>query len=119
MGSTRSNAGKRRAARAAASETPKRAFTVLARRAARIQTAVFSAAAKTLTGVPQSADRLAQALGNVLLRGLDGETDSAELVADVTAATRLHLRALTGLPRASADHFDARLAHRSTTGRSR
>jgi hypothetical protein len=44
------------------------------------------------------------------LRRVDGETDSAELVARVTAATGVHLRELTALPRAAADLFDTRLS---------
>jgi hypothetical protein len=63
-----------------------------------------------LNGWAQAADRFAQTVGDELLRRVDGETDSAELIARVTAATNSHLRELSALPRAAADHFDTRLA---------
>jgi hypothetical protein len=110
MASTRSNAPTRRAAGSAPAETPTTALMTLARRGARIQIAACTTAAKTLTAWVQSADRLAQAVGDELLRRVDGETDSAELAARLTAASSTHLRELTALPRAAADHFDTRLA---------
>jgi hypothetical protein len=110
MASTRSNTPKHRAARAASAKTPRQPLTALARHGARIQIAACMAAAKTLTEWAQTADRFAQAVGDELLRRVDGETDSAELVARVNAASGVHLRELTALPRAAADHFDTRLA---------
>jgi hypothetical protein len=110
MASTRSNAATRRATGSAPAETPTTALLTLVRRGARIQIAACTTAAKTLTEWAQSADRLAQAVGDELLRRVNGETDSAELAARVTAASSTHLRELTALPRAAADHFDTRLA---------
>lgn len=110
MASTRSKTSKRTAQRAAASDTPKHALLALVRHGARIQIAAGSAAAKTFAGWAQTADQLAQAVGDELLRRVNGETDSSELVARITTASSAHLRELTALPRAAADHFDARLA---------
>jgi hypothetical protein len=110
MVSTRSNATTRRAARSAHADTPGQAFLALIRHGARIQIAASTAAAKTLTEWAQTADRFAQAVGDELLRRVDGESDSAELVARITNASSTHLRELTALPRAVADHFDTRLA---------
>jgi hypothetical protein len=110
MASTRSNATTRRAARSAPAEPPATAFLTLVRRGARIQIAACTTAAKTFTQWAQSADRLAQAVGDELLRRVNGETDSAELAARLTAASSTHLRELSALPRAAADHFDTRLA---------
>ena len=110
MASTRSNATTRRATRSATAETPTTALLTLVRRGVRIQIAACTTAAKTLTDWAQSADRLAQAVGDELLRRVDGETDSAELAARVTAASGIHLRELSALRRAAADHFDTRLA---------
>ena len=58
----------------------------------------------------QAADRLAQTVGDELLRRVNGETDSAALIACIATAGSTHLRELTALPRAAADHFDTRLA---------
>jgi hypothetical protein len=110
MASTRSNATTRRAAAPAQAETPKQAFVALVRHSARLQIAAGTAAARTLTELAQTADRLAQTVGDELLRRVDGETDSAELLARITTAGSVHLRELTALPRAVADHFDTRLA---------
>ena len=110
MASTRSNATTRRAAAAAQADTPNQAFLALVRHSARLQIAAGTAAARTLTEWAQTADRLAQTVGDELLRRVDGETDSAELLARITTAGRVHLRELTALPRAAADHFDTRLA---------
>lgn len=110
MASTRSNGTTPRAARPATTKTPKQAFSELVRRGARIQIAACTTAAKTVTQWAQSADRLTQAVGDELLRRMNGETDSAELAAGVTAASSTHLRELSALPRAAADHFDTRLA---------
>jgi hypothetical protein len=110
MASTRSTMARRGAARAASTDTPEAALTALARRTMRIQIAAGNAAAKTLTGWAQAADRFAQTVGDELLRRVDGESDSPELIARLTAAANSHLRELAGLPRTAADHFDASLA---------
>jgi hypothetical protein len=90
-------------------QPPRQALAELARDAARIQVAACTTAVTTLTHWAQAADRFAQAVGDELLRRATGETDSAELVAGITTASGVHLRELTALPRAAADHFDARL----------
>jgi hypothetical protein len=110
MASTRSNARTRRAAGSAPANSPRQALLALVRHGARIQIAACTAAAATLTEWAQTADRFAQALGDELLRRVDGETDSAQLVARVTSASSSHLRELSALPHAAADHFDTRLA---------
>ena len=88
MASTRSSTRQRRATGEASTETPKAALNALARRGAHIQIAAFTAAATTLAGWAQAADRLAQTVGDELLRRFDGETDSPELVARLTAPAR-------------------------------
>ncbi len=110
MASTRSTTKHRRTQRETATETPKAELTALARRSARIEIAAFTAAAKTLAGWAQAADRFAQTIGDEVLRRIDGGSDSPELAARLTAATSSHLHELATLPRAAADHFDARLA---------
>jgi len=100
----------RRAQHQTPAETPKSALTELARRSARIEIAAFSAAAQTLAAWAQAADRLTQAVGDELLRRVEGETDSPELVARLIAATSSHLRELSSLPRIATDQFDVRLA---------
>jgi hypothetical protein len=113
MASTRSNAasnaGTRRAARSKPARTPKHALHMLLRQSASIQIAAGTAAAQTLTDWVQTTDRFAQAVGDELLRRVNGETDSAELVARIATASSTHLRELTALPRSAADHFDTRL----------
>ncbi len=109
MASTRSTTRQRRAQRETSTQTPKAALTTLARRGACIEIAAFTAAAAALTVWAQAADRLAQTVGDELLRRIEGESDSPELVARVSAATSSNLRELATLPRAAADHFDARL----------
>ena len=110
MASTRSNSTTRRAAGSSTEVTPATALLTLVHRGARIHIAACTTATKTFTDWAQSADRLAQAVGDELLRRVNGETDSRELAARVTAASSTHLRELTALPRAAADHFDTRLA---------
>ena len=117
MASTRSSARTRPTARTASRETPGQAILALLRHGARIQIAACATAAKTLTEWVQATDRLAQAVGDELLRGVNRETDSAELVSRVSAAAGDHLRELTALPRTAADHFDARLARIPITTR--
>ena len=110
MASTRSTATKRSAAQPAIAEAPKDALAALARHTARIQVAALTAVARTLAGWAYATDRLAQAVGDELLRRVDGETDSGELIVRVASATNVHLRELTALPSAAADHFNTRLA---------
>jgi hypothetical protein len=113
MASTRTTSPKRRVSRAAP-QTPRQALTALARPAAHLQIAAYTTAANTFAQWAQTADRFAQALADELLRRVDGETDSAEMAVRVTAAGSTHLRELSALPRAAADHFDTRLARVST-----
>ena len=110
MALTRSNATTLGAGRSAPADTPRQAFLALVRHSARIQIAACAAATKTLTEWAQMADRYAQAVADELLHRVNGETDSAELLARLTTASSVHLRELTALPRAAADHFDTRLA---------
>ena len=110
MASTRSTQRTQRRRPARSAESPRDALAALTRRAARIQIAGFGAAATSLAGWAQAADRFAQTVGDELLRRVNGETDSAELVACLSRATSSHLRDLSALPRAATDHFDARLA---------
>ena len=101
MASTRSSTKTR--------ETPSGALLAVARQTMRIQIAALSAAGKALEGWVQAADRLAQTVGEELLRRVDGESDSRELVVAVASATNAHLRDLSALPSAAADHFSTRL----------
>jgi hypothetical protein len=110
MASTCSNAPTRLVAGSAPAETPPAALLTLVRRGVRIQIAACTAAAKTLAEWAQGVDRLAQSVGDELLRRLDAETDSAELAARLTAASSTHFSELAALPRAAVNHFDTRLA---------
>jgi hypothetical protein len=110
MASTRSKTTTRRTARRKQARTPKQAFLALLRHGARIQIAGGTAAAQMVTDWAQTTDRFAQAVGDELLRRVNGETDSAEFVARITTASSIHLRELTALPRSAADNFDTRLA---------
>lgn len=110
MASTRSVRSTKRVQPTSSADSPRDAFVALARSATRIQIAACTAAVKSLVGWAQAADRFAQVLGDEVLRRVDGETDSAELVARITRATGSHLRELSTLPRTATDHFDARLA---------
>jgi hypothetical protein len=110
MASTRSTTRTQRTQPATQADSPRDAFTALARRVAHVQIAVCAAAAKSFAGWAQAADLLAQHVGDELLRRVDGETDSAELVASLARHTGSHLRDLSALPRTATDHFDARLA---------
>ncbi len=109
MASNQSNTGKR----PAASETPKDALTAVARNGARIQIAALTAAGTVVTGWARAATRLVQAVGDELLRRVDGETDSGELVVHLAAAANAHLRELTALPGEAVNHFDTRLSRGS------
>ena len=92
-----------------ATETPSDALVALARQTARIQIAALSAAGNAIGGWARAADRFAQTVGDELLRRIDGESDSRELIVRVASATNVHLRELTALPSAATDHFDTRL----------
>ena len=94
-------------------ETPRDALVAVARHTARIQIAALGAAGHALAGWARAADRLAQAVGNEVLRRVDGEGDSRESIVRVASATNDHLRELTELPRVAASHFDARLERAS------
>lgn len=96
----------------AATETPKDAVTAVARHGAHIQIAALSAAGSVVTGWARAADRFVQAIGDELLRRVDGETDSGQLVVHLAAAANTHLRELAALPSAAANHFDTRLRSR-------
>ena len=113
MASNRSNLTSRSASSPASVEAPSDAVVAVARHGARIQIAAFAATGKAIAGWMHAADRLAQAVGDELLRRVDGETDSRELIVRVAAATNVHLSELTALPIAAANHFDARLARAS------
>jgi hypothetical protein len=110
MASNRSNLKKR----AAAAETPKGALAAVARHTARVEIAALTAAGRALAGWAQAVDRLAQTVGDEMLRRVDGETDSGELIVRVAEATNVHLRDLAALPSAAANHFDSRLSRAST-----
>ena len=105
MASTRSSTTSR-----APGQTPRDALVAVARDGARIQIAALTAAGKAVAGWAHAADRFAQAVGDELLRRVDGETNSRELVVHVASATNVHLRELTALPSAAADHFETRLS---------
>jgi hypothetical protein len=98
---------------AAASETPRDALTAVARHGARIQIAALTAAGSVIAGWARAADRLVQTIGDELLRRVEGETDSRELVIQLAFASDAHLRELAALPSAAANHFDTRLSRRS------
>ena len=104
MASTRSTAN------TAYAETPRGALVGLARHTARIQIAALTATGNAVAGWAHAADRLAQSVGDELLRRVDGEVDTGELIARVASATNVHLRELTTLPSAAADHFNTRLS---------
>jgi hypothetical protein len=100
-------------AQPASAETPRDALVALARDTARIQIAAVSAAGKAIGGWAHAADRFAQTVGDELLRRIDGESDSRELIVRVASATNVHLRELTALPSTATNHFDTRLGRGS------
>jgi hypothetical protein len=110
MASKRSTATTRSAARSASAETPKDALVALARHTARIQIAAVSATGNAIAGWAHAADRFAQAIGDELLRRVDRDTDSRQLIVGIASATHAHLHELTALPSAAADHFNTRLS---------
>jgi hypothetical protein len=110
----------RPAAHSASTEAPRDALVAVVRHAARIQIAAATAVGTALAGWARAADRLAQAVGNEVLRRVDGEADTDQLVVNVASATSVHLRELTAVPTAAVDRFNKRLERdRSTTRRSR
>lgn len=113
MASNRSNLKSWSAAQPAPGETPRDALAAVARDGARIQIAALGAAGKAVAVWTQAADRFTEAVGGELLRRVDGETDSRELIVRVISATNVHLRELAALPSAATDHFDALLSHAS------
>jgi hypothetical protein len=110
MASNRSTTQEHNTAPAASARTPSQALKALAKHSTRIQIASCSAAAMTFTGWAAAAGQLAQTFGDELLQRVDGETDSNELIGRIADATTGHLRELSALPRAAADHFDTRVA---------
>jgi hypothetical protein len=109
MASNRSNIESRSATEPAASD----ALAAVARHGVHIQIAALGAAGKAIAGWAHAADRFASAVGDELLRRVDGETDSRELIVGVATAANVHLRELTALPSAAATHFETRLARES------
>lgn len=110
MASTRSTTRARRTALPSRAKTPKQALVALFRHGARTQIAATTAAATTFLSWAETAHRLAQEVGDELLRRVDGESDSTELGTRIAAAGGAHLRDLSALPRVAADHFEARMA---------
>ena len=98
------------AAQPGSGQTPREALAAVARQGARVQIAALSAAEQGFAAWAQAAGRLAQAVGDEVLRRVDGETDSRQLIVGVAAAAPVHLHDLAALPSAAANHFDARLA---------
>jgi hypothetical protein len=111
MASTRSNRTLSSAAQPAV--TPSEAVTTIVRESARIQLAAFSAVGKGLADWAGATERLTHALGDELLRRLDGESDSRELIVAAATATTAHLYDLAALACAVATHFDVRLSRTS------
>ena len=103
-------ASNRSAAQHTSAQTPRDALVALARHTTRIQIAALSAAGTAIGGWARAADRFAQTVGDELFHRIDGESDSRELIVRVASATSVHLRELTTLPGAAADHFNTRLA---------
>jgi hypothetical protein len=87
------------------------------RHVAHIQIAALAAGSNAVVGWARAADRLGQASGDALLDLVDGRTGSGELFVSVASAANTHLRELTALPGAAADHFDARLSRVSSNTR--
>jgi hypothetical protein len=91
------------------------AVTAVSRHTVRLHIAALSSAGVAVAGWARAADRFAQTVGDELLRRVDRETDSAELIVRVASAADTHLRDLAAIPRAAATHFDARISRPSTT----
>ena len=109
MASTRSNLKSRSATQPASRKSPRDALVAVARDGVRIQIAALTAGVKAVAGWAHATDRFARALGDELLRRVDGETDSRELIVGVVSATNAHLGELTALPSTATNHFDTRL----------
>ena len=109
MASTRSITSRQRRAQRSAAETPRSALIGHARHGARVQIAACAAAAETHARWAEAADHYAQTVGDEVLRRVDGEIDSPELIRRLTAARSSHVRDLSTLSRTATDHFDARL----------
>jgi hypothetical protein len=75
--------------------------------------AALGATGKAIAVWAHATDRFAWAVGDELLRRVDGETYSRELIVGVAMATNVHLRELTALPSTAANHFETRLARES------
>jgi hypothetical protein len=110
MASNRSTAATRSPTQLASAETPRDAVVALARHTTQVQIAAVSAAGNAIAGWARAADRFAQTIGDELLRRVDRDTDSRELIVGVASAAHVHLHELTTLPSAAAHHFDTRLA---------
>jgi hypothetical protein len=110
MVSIRSTSEPSPAAHSASTEAPKDALVAVVRHTARIQIAAVTAVGTALAGWARAADRFAQAVGDEVLRRVDGEADNGQLIVNVASATSAHLRELTALPSMAADHFNKRLA---------
>ena len=113
MASNRSNIKSRSETEPAAGDTPRDALAAVVRHGVHIQIAALGAAGKAIAGGAHAADRFASAVGDELLRRVDGETDSRELIVGVATATNVHLRELTALASTAANHFETRLARES------
>jgi hypothetical protein len=87
---------------------PTQALVALSRQGAELQLAALLTAGKFVAGWARAADCFAHAVGDELLRRIDGETDSRGLIVGLSAAAGSHLDELAALPRAAAEHFDAR-----------
>ena len=94
-------------------EAPRAALAAVVRHGARLQIAAFTATGTALAGWAHALDRLAQAVGSELLRRIEGETNSSELIVGVASATHTHLHELATLPAVAANHFDARVSRAS------
>ena len=113
MASTRSNRKSRSATQPASGKSPRDALAAVARDGLRVQIAAIAAAGNAIAGLAHATDRFAQALTEELLRRVDGEINSRELIVGVVSATDAHLRDLTALPSAATNHFDTRLSRAS------
>lgn len=94
---------------AAAHNAPMDPVASVALHAARIQIAAVTTAGKVVGSWAHSADDYVQAMGDELLRRVEGETASPELVVALATATRSHLRDVSALPSVAAAHFSSQL----------
>ena len=113
MASNRSSSSARSTAQPSSTGTPADAVVAVVRQTARIEIAALGAAGTALAGWASAAERFAQAVADELLRRVDGEGDPRESIVRVAAAANAHLRELTALPSAAADHFDMRISRAS------